>query len=106
MSHGTPSLPRGNLRSWLVAGLAAFLLTTFGLAASMMPASVAVTAAKVDPRLQRLLRSPASRTVRVIVRESAPGTTTAEHLVGALGGKVLTQLSIIRGFSASIPERS
>jgi serine protease AprX len=93
------------LRSGLVGGLAVALLLATTLAAWARPAPVSVSA-KVDPRLQRLLGSSSSSRLRVIVRESAPESGTAERLVRDLGGAVRAELPIIRGFSASIPARS
>jgi serine protease AprX len=44
-----------------------------------------------------------SGTVDIIVREANPATTDAETLVERLGGAVGEQLSIIGGFSATVP---
>jgi serine protease AprX len=107
MRHGTTSPLGERLRSGLVAGLAAVLLTAFGVAAAWAghtPASPS-RPLRVDRSLQRLLGSTSARPVRVIVRESVPATSSAERVVHALGGTVRTELPIIGGFSASIPAR-
>ena len=108
MRHGTTSPLGEHLRSGLVAGLAAVLLTAFGVAAGWgghAPASPS-RSLRVDRSLQRLLGSTSARPVRVIVRESVPATSSAERVVHTLGGTVRTELPIIGGFSASIPARS
>jgi serine protease AprX len=108
MRHGTTSSLGEHLRSGLVAGLAAVLLATFGVAAGWgghAPASPS-RSPRVDRGLQRFLGSTSARPLRVIVRESAPATSSAERVVHTLGGTVRTELPIIGGFSALIPARS
>jgi serine protease AprX len=46
------------------------------------------------------------RTVPVLVREAAPGSSAAERAVAAVGGTVTSQLPIIGGFAAEVPERA
>jgi serine protease AprX len=108
MSHGTASPLREHLRSGLVAGLAAILLAAFGLAGgwSGHAAGATLRSPRVDRRLQPLLGSTSARPLRVIVRKSAPATSSAERVVHSLGGTVRTELPIIGGFSATIPARS
>jgi serine protease AprX len=108
MRHGTTPSFREHLRSGLVAGLAAVLLTAFGVAAGWgghAPASPS-RSLRVDRGLQHFLGSTSTRPLRVIVRESVPATSSAERVVHTLGGTVRTELPIIGGFSASIPARS
>ena len=49
---------------------------------------------------------PTGDLMRLIIRESAPGTAAAETAVRALGGQVVSRLSIIGGFVADVPAAS
>ncbi|GAC1441747.1 MAG: hypothetical protein NVSMB55_10350 [Mycobacteriales bacterium] len=44
--------------------------------------------------------------VSVLVREIAPASSTAERIVGAVGGRVTQELPIVGGFAAKVPARS
>ncbi len=64
---------------------------TAALAAALLTLALVPAAAGADPRL--------------VVRERAPATTTAEQLVRRLGGHVDRRLPLLGGFSATVPAR-
>ncbi len=72
------------------SGMVAWL-SVLGLITAMFAVAVTPAAASTDGD------------VAVVVREIAPDTDTAENLVEAFGGAVGSQLSIIGGFSATVP---
>jgi serine protease AprX len=62
--------------------------------------------AKTDPGLITAARHHPASTLRVIVRETVPTSSTAEDLVRSVGGAVTRQLGIIGSFSAQVPAAS
>ena len=77
-----------------------FVLGTFGFAT---PQQVAI--AKAQPQLQELAASDPGQTVRVIAQKMA-GAQDTEELVARLGGRVVTDLSIINAFAAEMTAKS
>jgi serine protease AprX len=59
--------------------------------------------AKADPKLYAQAAAHPAQTFPVIVREDVPSSSAAEDLVKRLGGHVTRELSIVGGFSATVP---
>src|SRR5436305_14818691 len=89
-------------------GAACFMLLVVGV---LVPTTASTTpsprrSAKTDSHLlAQAARHPTAR-LPVIVRETAPRTSTAERLVRALGGRVTHELNVVGGFSALVPSRA
>ena len=107
--NGTDVSELGSKRSRLLRlGAACFMLLVVGV---LVPTTASTTpsprrSAKTDSHLlAQAARHPTAR-LPVIVRETAPRTSTAERLVRALGGRVTHELNIVGGFSALVPSRA
>ena len=88
----------------VVAASVAFLLAGV-LAGSPGPAQGGSTlpTGKVDPGLVQAMVDAPGSTLRLIVKETAPASDEAEHLVRGLGGAITHELPIVSGFSALLP---
>jgi serine protease AprX len=88
----------------VVAASVAFLLAGV-LAGSPDPSQGGSTipAGKVDPGLLHAMVDAPDSTLQLIVKETAPASDEAEHLVRGLGGAITHQLPIVSGFSALLP---
>jgi len=62
-----------------------------------------IPAGKVDPGLLHAMVDAPGSTLRLIVKETAPASDEAEHLVRGLGGAITNELPIVSGFSALLP---
>jgi serine protease AprX len=91
---------------WTSRGATLTLALFVGLAVVQPAAGASTPPAlfKADPALVRAARTAPS--IAVIVRETAPATAAAEHLVQGLGGRVTKELPIIHAFAARIPGRA
>src|SRR2546430_1974443 len=85
------------------AGAAAVVLALAALFVQPPVQAAAGIPSKADPALYAQATADASRTFPVIVRETQPGSTATEDLIRTLGGHVTHELSIIGGFSATVP---
>jgi serine protease AprX len=88
----------------VIAASVAFLLAGV-LAGSPGPSQGGSTipAGKVDPGLLHAMVDTPDSTLQLIVKETAPASDEAEHLVRGLGGAITHQLPIVSGFSALLP---
>jgi serine protease AprX len=88
----------------VVAASVAFLLAGV-LAGSPGPApgGSTIPAGKVDPGLLHAMVDAPGSTLQLIVKETAPASDEAEHLVRGLGGAITHELPIVSGFSALLP---
>jgi serine protease AprX len=94
--------PRSNPSPALRLGALVAVLVTAGLVLPAV-ATAPPPPAKADPGLlARATRHPDAK-IPLIVRESSPGSPAAERLVRSLGGRVTGQLSVVHGFSATVP---
>src|SRR2546423_3421607 len=86
-------------------GVAAGALSLFVAALLLQPPhpSASAAPAKADPLLFARARAAPAAVFRVIVREADPPSGGAEDLVRTLGGHVSRELSIVGGFSATVP---
>ncbi len=91
------------LQRGIAVGLAFTLAALLAGAFEPVPDGSAPVAAKVDPGVARVAELAPGSTLRVIVRETAPSTDTAERVVVDLGGTVTYELPIIGAFSARLP---
>src|SRR5205814_5715750 len=100
------------LRRWHVANSvrwfvrtvpAAVVLTLVAVIVQPPVSQAAGVPAKADPVLFSRAQAHPEQAFSVIVRESDPRSPTAEGLVRSLGGHVTHELSIVGGFSATVP---
>jgi serine protease AprX len=82
---------------------AALVLTIAALFVQPPVQAVTGIPAKADPALYTRAAAHPAQTFPVIVREQQPGSSAAEDLVRSLGGHVTHELSLVGGFSATVP---
>lgn len=93
--------PRGN--RWIAALV--LVPVVAGLLVGARP-SPDPSLRKVDPALVTAATVAPGSTLPLIVRETVPASDTAERRVRELGGTVERELSIVGGFSATLPASS
>jgi serine protease AprX len=94
--------PRSKPSLVLKLGALVVVLVAAGLVLPAVAAS-APPPAKADLALLARATGHPGAKIPVIVRESSPRSPAAERLVRSLGGRVTGQLSVVHGFSATVP---